>query len=89
VIGCAIVAMITRTALGHTGRRLETGHLEHLAYACIVLSALVRVALPIWLPALKAQAVAGAGALWVAAFLLYLVKYTPYLLRVRIDGKDG
>ncbi|MFP3753760.1 MULTISPECIES: NnrS family protein [Cupriavidus] len=89
VIGCAIMAMITRTALGHTGRRLETGHLEHLAYACIVLSALVRVALPLWLPALKAEAVAGAGALWVAAFLCYLVKYTPYLLQVRVDGRDG
>lgn len=89
VIGCAILAMITRTALGHTGRRLETGHLEHLAYLFIVLSAVVRVALPLWLPALKPQAVAWAGALWVAAFLCYLVKYTPYLLRRRVDGREG
>ncbi|WP_454765947.1 NnrS family protein [Cupriavidus campinensis] len=89
VIGCAIMAMITRTALGHTGRRLETGHLEHLAYLCIALAALARVAMPAWMPTLKPQAIAVAGALWVAAFVLYLIKYTPYLLRARVDGKEG
>ncbi|MGO4306918.1 NnrS family protein [Cupriavidus sp. RAF12] len=89
VIGCAIMAMVTRTALGHTGRRLETGRMEHLAYLCIALSAVVRVAVPIWLPAFKTYAIAAAGLLWVVAFLLYLVKYTPYLLRPRIDGKEG
>ncbi|SDC61946.1 uncharacterized protein involved in response to NO [Cupriavidus sp. YR651] len=89
VIGCAIMAMVTRTALGHTGRRLETGRMEHLAYLCIALSALVRVAVPIWLPAFKTHAIAAAGLFWVIAFLLYLVKYTPYLLRPRIDGKEG
>lgn len=88
-IACAILAMITRTALGHTGRPLETGRMEHVAYACIALAALVRVVVPIALPALKAYAIGGAGLLWVAAFVLYLVRYTPWLLRPRADGKDG
>lgn len=89
VIGCAIIAMVTRTALGHTGRRLETGRMEHLAYLFMVLAAVVRVAGPLWLPELKPQAIALAGALWVLSLVLYLVKYTPFLARPRVDGKEG
>lgn len=88
-IACAILAMITRTALGHTGRRLATGRLEHVAYACIALAALLRVAVPAVLPVFKAYAIAGAGVLWIAAFVLYLIRYTPWLLRPRVDGKEG
>lgn len=89
VIACAILGMITRTALGHTGRRLATGRIEHLAYAGIALAALIRVAGPMLAPAFKTHAIAAAGLLWVAAFVLYLVKYAPYLVRPRIDGKEG
>lgn len=89
VIGCAIVAMITRTALGHTGRRLETGRMEHLAYLFMVLAAVVRVAGPLWLPAWKPQAIALAGALWMLSLTLYVIKYAPFLMRPRVDGKEG
>nr|WP_315595640.1 NnrS family protein [uncultured Cupriavidus sp.] len=89
VIGCAIIAMVTRTALGHTGRRLETSRIEHLAYLCMALAAVVRVAGPLLLPAWKPQAIALSGALWVVALVLYLFKYTPFLLRPRLDGKEG
>lgn len=88
-IGCAIIAMVTRTALGHTGRRLETGRMEHLAYLSMALAAVVRVAGPLALPQLKASAVALAGALWVLSLVLYLIKYTPFLVRPRLDGKEG
>ncbi|RZT30785.1 NnrS family protein [Cupriavidus agavae] len=89
VIGCAIIAMVTRTALGHTGRRLETGRMEHLAYLFMTLAAVVRVAGPIAMPDAKPEAIAAAGALWSLSLLLYLVKYTPFLMRPRIDGKEG
>ena len=89
VIGCAIIAMVTRTALGHTGRRLETGRMEHLAYLSMALAAVVRVAGPLLLPDLKPHAIALAGALWVLSLLLYLVKYAPFLASSRIDGKEG
>jgi uncharacterized protein involved in response to NO len=26
---------------------------------------------------------------WALAFALYLAQYTPWLLRARLDGKDG
>jgi uncharacterized protein involved in response to NO len=86
-IGGAIVAMITRTALGHTGRLLRAGRAETFAYAAIALAALVRVAGPFLLP--RAVWIGAASALWVAAFVAYLWKYTPYLLAPRADGRDG
>lgn len=89
VIGCAIIAMVTRTALGHTGRGLETGRMEHLAYLSMALAAVVRVAGPLLLPDLKPHAIALAGALWVLSLLLYLVKYARFLASSRIDGKEG
>lgn len=30
-----------------------------------------------------------ARATWTLAFLIYLWKYTPWLLQTRLDGKDG
>jgi len=88
-IGCAIIAMVTRTALGHTGRSLVTGRMEHLAYLFMALAAVVRVAVPIALPAHKPEAIAASGVLWVLALVLYLAKYAPYLMRPRTDGREG
>jgi len=89
VIGCAIIAMVTRTALGHTGRQMQSGHMEHLAYLCMVLAAVVRVAGPIAMPEAKPEVIAVAGALWALSLVSYLIKYTPFLMRPRIDGKEG
>lgn len=86
-IGCAIVAMITRTALGHTGRLLRTGRAENFAYAAVTLAALVRVAGPMFLP--RGVWIGAASALWAAAFVVYLWRYTPWLLAPRADGRDG
>ncbi|KHK57137.1 short-chain dehydrogenase [Ralstonia sp. A12] len=86
-IGGAIVAMITRTALGHTGRPLRVGRAETFAYAAITLAALVRVAGPMLLP--RGVWIGAATALWVAAFAVYLWRYTPWLLAPRVDGREG
>lgn len=86
-IGGAIIAMITRTALGHTGRMLRTGWAENFAYAAIALAALVRVAGPALLP--REVWIGGASVLWVAAFVVYLWRYTPWLMAPRADGREG
>jgi len=44
-----------------------------------VAPALVAAAALLWLAAIA----------WSLAFLLYLWKYTPWLLQTRLDGKDG
>ena len=87
--GGLIIGMVTRTARGHTGRPLKVSHVETCAYLLVLASALVRVAVPIAWPSLYLAALLTAGGLWVAAFAIYLVKYTPWLMSTRLDGKDG
>lgn len=88
-MGGLIIGMITRTALGHTGRLLAAGRAETAMYALVQLAVVLRIAptlfdsLP-WLAFSTAAAIA-----WSAAFVLYLVKYGPMLLAPRADGRPG
>ena len=85
-----IIGMITRTALGHTGRPLKAGLGETLCYCLIGIALILRVA--IWfglpdryyIPCLYASATS-----WTLCFLIYLWKYVPILTRPRVDGKPG
>lgn len=89
VIGLITLGMITRTALGHTGRPLRAGAFERLAYVAMLGAALVRVFLPLAWPASLVSAALLSAALWALAFALYLWRYTPMLLRPRADGQPG
>jgi uncharacterized protein involved in response to NO len=87
--GTMILAVMTRAALGHTGRPLQVHLSITIAYLLLTLSAVVRVLGPYVLPLDYGTAILFAGALWVGAFIPYLVVYAPILLRPRIDGKPG
>jgi len=87
--GGLIIGMITRTARGHTGRPLVASQPEVLAYALVMLAALVRVFWPLLAPEHIAMALTTATVLWSTAFLLYLWVYTPWLTQPRVDGKSG
>lgn len=87
--GMMIVAVMTRAALGHTGRPLRAHPAVVIAYGLLALAVTVRVFGPAALPLPYASVVLVAGVLWLAAFALYLVVYTPMLLRSRADGKPG
>ena len=87
--GGLIIGMVTRTARGHTGRPLQVSRPEVLAYALVMTAALLRVVLPLLAPSLYVVALLAATVAWSAAFLIYLWIYTPWLLRTRLDGKDG
>ncbi|WBY01092.1 NnrS family protein [Ramlibacter tataouinensis] len=89
LVGGLIIGMITRTARGHTGRPLQVGRAEVLAYALVMGAAVLRVLLPLAAPATYTLAVGAASVAWSAAFLIYLWIYTPWLARTRLDGKDG
>lgn len=88
-IGGMILAMISRVSLGHTGRLLEPPALMSAAFALILLSALVRVVLPALVPTYMNWGIALAGFSWVAAYGIFLVCYTPFLLAPRLDGRPG
>lgn len=87
--GGLIIGMITRTALGHTGRWLVAGPVEISAYTLVQLAALTRVLTIAAIPAAASAGVHLAASLWSLAFLLYFWRYWPFLSRARLDGKPG
>jgi uncharacterized protein involved in response to NO len=88
-IGGMTMAMMTRTARGHTGRPLVADRFEVTCYALVALAAVIRVLGGILLPGAYAATVIASGLCWSAAFALYAVHYWPVLTRPRLDGKPG
>ena len=89
VVGNFVIGMMSRVALGHTGRALVAAKLTEIAYLLVNLAALFRVILPAlsefpWLTLMMLG-----GVSWSAAFLLFLVVYVPILSLARVDGKEG
>ena len=87
--GGLIIGMITRTALGHTGRKLIAGPVEMTAYALVQLAAVVRVLTLLALPAAVFGGIYVAAGLWSIAFLAFFLRYQPWLMRARPDGQPG
>lgn len=88
-MGGLIIGMITRTALGHTGRPLAAGRVEVAAYVLLHLGAALRVLAGLAPGANCYGLIAVSGALWSAAFLVYFIRYAPWLVAPRMDGKPG
>jgi len=84
-----IIGMITRTALGHTGRPLKAGRAEFTMYCFIEAGAGLRLCANIIPAGNRDFMLIAAAASWSAAFLLYLIVYTPYLSQARLDGREG
>ena len=88
-IGVLTLGMMARVSLGHSGRPLAVGKPMVLAFAAINFAAFCRV-FGVWLmPAHTMRFFEISAALWLLAFSIFVVIYTPILLRPRLDGKDG
>lgn len=83
-----IIGMITRTALGHTGRPLKAGRGEVLMFVLVQAAVVLRFGAAI-LPTWRTSCLVLATACWSAAFLAYLAVYVPYLSSARPDGREG
>jgi uncharacterized protein involved in response to NO len=88
-VAMMIMAVMTRAALGHTGRPLVVARPTAYGYGLLGAAALVRVFGPVALPLAYSQAVLLAAALWTASFALFLYVYGPILCTPRADGKPG
>lgn len=88
-IGGLTLGMMTRSALGHSGRPLRSGPAETASYVLVELAAIARVFVPLLVPAAYLTAIVAAGVLWFAAFAVFTVAYWPILTRPRIDGRPG
>ena len=85
-IGLLTLSMMSRVALGHTGRALEPAGLTVLALVLMTLAAVVRVFLASWQGLLAYQI---SAVLWMLALLLFVIVYLPILINPRPDGKAG
>jgi uncharacterized protein involved in response to NO len=85
-MGSAILAVMTRVGLGHTGRPLTLPRGVVWSYTLVHLAAAARVAAPfvsgdVYRALLLASALA-----WAAAFGLFAFRYWPILTTPRVDG---
>jgi uncharacterized protein involved in response to NO len=77
-----ILAVMTRVALGHTGRPLEADRVTALIYVLVNLAAATRVVGSVaggWFLLL----VSISAVLWVASFALFAIRYGPMLTAPR------
>jgi uncharacterized protein involved in response to NO len=74
-IGTMVIGMMTRTALGHTGRKLAAGKTEVACYSLVSAAAVIRVFVPLLNPSLLTYAVLISAAMWSFGFALYTVRY--------------
>ena len=84
-----IIGMMTRTTLGHTGRKMVAGKAETAMYLLVQAGAFSRVAAGMAPLQWRDGLLVAAGACWSLAFALFLLVYAPYLGRGRLDGKEG
>jgi len=85
-IGGMTLAMMTRAALGHTGRPLVAARPIALAYGMVAAAALLRLAGAEAGPDWTEPTVLASGALWLAAFTQFLAVYWPILVSPRHDA---
>ena len=81
-MGGLMLGMMTRSALGHTGRPLAACTVETAAYVLVHLAAAV--------PRVRSLGRARCGVsslLWAAAFAIFLAAYWPVLTRPRVDER--
>lgn len=88
-IGTLTLGIMTRVALGHTGRPFVATPATQAAYWLVTAAALLRVAVPILAPALTLRAFELSVGLWVIAFALFLGGYSGVLAGPRVDGRPG
>lgn len=77
-----IIGMLTRTALGHLGRPLQLDRSMVISYWLVIFAAVLRLAALVPSGAMQPLLHASAAS-WSAAFLLYLWRFVPMLIRPR------
>jgi len=84
-----IMAVMTRAALGHTGRPIVAHRLTTVSYILLVLAAITRVFGTTVFGLQFDLAIVLAAVFWTAAFASFLVIYLPILCGPRADGRPG
>lgn len=87
--GGLIIGMITRTAMGHTGRPLKAESIEAICYVLVQATAMIWMLAHFMGGLWFHSTIVLAGICWCLAFVLYIYKYLPWLSKPRLDGQSG
>lgn len=89
-IGLMTLSMMSRVALGHTGRDIrKPSPWLNIAFVCLIVSVLFRVLVPIITMQFYTLWVLVSAVFWVLSFAIYIFIYTPILVKSRVDGLFG
>lgn len=89
-IGLMTLSMMSRVALGHTGRDVrKPSRWIRFAFAGLLVSILFRVLVPMMTSQFYMNWVLVASVFWILSFAIFVVIYTPILLKPRADGAFG
>lgn len=89
-IGLMTLSMMSRVALGHTGRDVrQPSRWMRLAFAGILASVIFRAVVPMVTPQFYTSWVLIASVFWILSFAIFVAIYTPILLKPRVDGTFG
>jgi uncharacterized protein involved in response to NO len=84
------LSMMSRVALGHTGRDIRQPHAwVKFAFAGLLISVVFRSILPMLTSQLYTNWVFVASIFWILSFAIFVVIYMPILLKPRADGAFG
>lgn len=83
-IGTMTLAIMTRAALGHTGRPLQVAPPIVIAYVLVTIASLARIVAPELPGDWYMPAIAAAGTAWTLAFVLFLYVYLPIFASPRV-----
>lgn len=89
-IGLMTMGMMVRVSMGHSGRKLCAPAYMPVAFAALNVAVVVRVVLPIIMPADGYYIwVITSAMIWVAAFVVFTLRMSPVLIKPRVDGRPG
>jgi len=85
-IGTITLGMMSRVALGHTGRKLVVPGVLAAAFVAVSIATVLRAA---WSVHPHPELLWASAVAFAAAFAVYVVRYAGILTRPRADGKPG
>ncbi len=87
-IATTILAVMSRAALGHTGRSLVASRWTTLSYLLVTAGAALRVVADAFAGG-QFSMLSAAALFWSGGFGVFAIHYFPVLTRPRIDGRPG
>lgn len=89
-IGLVTLAMMSRVSLGHTGRDIGNPPvIVGFAFAALILAAAFRVLVPLFAMEQYQLWIFISQLFWILGFALFVLRYLPFFIRPRVDGRPG